>query len=79
MTKAERAARKAEREASAARIAAAHEATRQVVASGQCPQCGSTLRQNLSLTGWWQCEQLGAEQFRARPQDPPCSWQGFTS
>lgn len=32
----------------------------------------------VALTGWWQCEQYGAEQFRKRPQEPSCSWQGFT-
>jgi hypothetical protein len=52
--------------------------TRRVVASGACPLCGSALKQNLSLAGWWQCEQLGAETHRARPQEPSCDWQGFT-
>lgn len=51
--------------------------TTQIVASGKCPHCGSKLKRNLSLSGWWQCEQYGSEQFRARPQDPACSWQGF--
>lgn len=64
--------------ASAERIRKAHEETRAVVASGKCPTCGAGLRRNLSLTGWWQCEQLGAEGFRKDPTKPSCSWQGFT-
>ena len=72
------AAKRAARAESDARIAKAQAETRAVVASGKCPCCGSGLRRNLALTGWWQCEQYGAEQFRKRPQDPACSWQGFT-
>lgn len=72
------AAKRAERAASAARIAAAQAETRRVVESGKCPTCGSGLKRNLSISGWWQCEQLGAETHRARPQEPSCSWQGFT-
>lgn len=60
------------------RIKAAHEATKAVVASGKCPTCGGGLRRNLSLTGWWQCEQLGAEGFRKDASKPSCNWQGFT-
>ncbi len=67
-----------EQAASNARIQAAHEETKRVVASGKCPLCGGGLRRNLSLTGWWQCEQLGAEGFRKDPAKPSCSWQGFT-
>ena len=78
MTREERAARKAERVASAARIAQAQQETRAVVATGVCPRCGSKLRRNLSLTGWWQCAQFGAEQFRADKTRPACNWQGFT-
>ena len=52
---------------------------RKVVEAGKCPKCGSGLRRNTSMTGWWQCEQLGAETHRARPNEPPCSWQAFTS
>lgn len=51
---------------------------RAIVATGKCSECGSGLRRNLSLKGWWQCEQLGAPAFRARPEQPPCSWQAFT-
>lgn len=78
MSKIERAERKAERAASEARIAAAHTETRLIVASGVCPQCGSALRNNLSITGWWQCRQYGAVGFRADNSKPACSWQGFT-
>jgi len=61
-----------------ARIESARAETRRVVATGKCPQCGAGLRRNLSLTGWWQCEQLGAEGFRKDATKPSCSWQGFT-
>lgn len=50
-----------------------------IVASNKCPDCGSVLRRNWSMSGWWQCEQFGSERFRARPQEPACSWQVFTS
>lgn len=80
MTRGQKAAetRRRNREAKA-RMEAAQAETRRVVSTGQCPSCGSTLRRNLALSGWWQCQQLGAETHRARPQDPPCDWQGFTS
>ena len=45
------------------------------VQTGICPTCGSKLIRNLSLTGWYQCEQVGAETHRARPQDAPCNFQ----
>jgi len=51
---------------------------RAIVQTGKCPDCGSGLRRNLSLAGWWQCEQYGAESFRARPQEPSCNFQTFT-
>ena len=60
------------------RIQAAQEETRRIVATGRCPRCGSGIRRNNSITGWWQSEQYGAPQFRARADDPDCSWQGFT-
>lgn len=78
MTKTERAERKAERAASAARIAEAQAETRAVVASGRCPCCKSGLKRNLSLTGWWQCEQYGSDGFRKDSSKPHCNWQGFT-
>lgn len=58
----------------AARVAEA----RRIVATGQCPQCGAALRHNLSLSGWWQCSQYGAEGFRADSSKPACSFQTFT-
>lgn len=60
------------------RVAAAKAETRQIVATGTCPTCGGHLKRNLSMTGWWQCAQLGAECFRKDPSKPSCSWQGFT-
>jgi ribosomal protein L37AE/L43A len=77
-SKSERAARKAERVASAARTAAAQAETRSHVAADKCPQCGRKLRQNLAITGWWQCSQYGAVEFRVDSAAPSCSWQGFT-
>lgn len=56
-----------------------YEQNAQIVATNKCPNCGSALRRNWSMTGWWQCEQFGSEQFRARPQESACSWQAFTS
>ena len=52
--------------------------TIEVVRSGHCPLCGSGIRRNLALIGWYQCEQYGDGHFRARPDEPKCSWQGFT-
>lgn len=49
-----------------------------IVATGCCPKCGAGLRRNLSLTGWWQCDQFGADGFRADSSKPPCHFQGFT-
>lgn len=60
------------------RIEAARAETRRVVATGTCPFCGARVRRNWSLTGWWQCEQLGADTHRKDPTKPSCSWQGFT-
>lgn len=68
----------AARKASMERIARAQAETRAVVATGKCPYCASGLSRNLSLTGWWQCEQYGAEGFRKDSSKPSCSWQGFT-
>jgi hypothetical protein len=49
-----------------------------VVRTGVCPTCGAKLVRNLSMSGWWQCEQLGAVRFRKDPSKPSCSWQVFT-
>lgn len=67
-----------EQAASIARMNAAREETQRIVVTGKCPKCGSSLRRNWSMAGWWQCEQLGAESHRKRPDEPSCSWQGFT-
>ena len=78
MTPQERKQRKAEKQRQIERLEAVHAEARRVVQSGKCPQCGSPLRRNLALTGWWQCSQYGAEGFRADSSKPSCSWQGFT-
>jgi hypothetical protein len=71
MTRQEKAAEKAKREA---RYAEA----RRIVSGGTCPQCGCGLRRNLAITGWWQCSQYGAEGFRKDSSRPSCSFQTFT-
>lgn len=71
MTKAERLAEKAKRDAKIAEAKA-------VVATGKCPTCQSPLRRNLALTGWFQCSQFGAEGFRSDSSKPACSYQTFT-
>ena len=80
--KTDRAAKRAERKREVAERAASMEASfvaaRAIVATRKCPHCGSGLRRNLSLTGWWQCEQYGSPTFRARPSEPGCGWQTFT-
>ena len=48
------------------------------VATGKCPDCDAPLKRNLALSGWWQCSQYGAPQFRADASKPPCSFQTFT-
>ena len=67
-------ARKAAQERREALLAAA----KALIATGRCPDCGGVLRRNLSLSGWWQCEQLGAEGFRKDSSKPFCSFQPFT-
>lgn len=73
--RAEEAARIAEKNA---RIAKARAETQAVVDAGKCPFCGGKPVRNLSIRGWWQCEQLGAVGFRKDASKPSCSWQGFT-
>lgn len=55
-----------------------HAEARKVVNKRACPRCGSGLRRNLAITGWWTCEQRGAVTYRARPQDAECNFQTFT-
>lgn len=85
MTPEQRAERKAERERlrvmyeeSAKRTAEQRERVKEIVRTGKCPKCGRGLVRNLSMTGWWQCEQLGSVAFRKHPELPSCGWQGFT-
>ena len=50
-----------------------------IVARGVCPDCGTELRRNSALTGWWQCDCYGLDQFR-KPENrgkPSCSFQCF--
>ena len=46
-----------------------------IVTAGVCPKCGRSLKRNSSLAGWYQCEQFGAEMFRADPTQPSCEYQ----
>lgn len=62
-----------------ARMAAIRLQASEALRINRCPQCGSTVRQNLSLTGWVQCAQFGAPSFRLDSTKPACDWQGFTS
>lgn len=77
MTTQERAERRNARKAQEARIAAAKAKAVAVVKGGVCPDCGRPLRRNLSLTGWYQCSQLGAVGFRADASKPSCDFQCF--
>lgn len=52
--------------------------SRAILREGVCPTCGAKLKRNLSMTGWWQCSQLGAEDFRADKNKPSCNFQMFT-
>lgn len=76
MTRDEKAARtalvKLHREARIAKAVA-------IVKTGHCPDCGSGLRQNLSLAGWFQCSQFGADGFRKDDSKPACDFQTFTA
>jgi hypothetical protein len=78
MTKEERAQRKAERVAHAAKMESFRALARAVVATGKCPQCGGGIHRNLSLAGWWQCNRFGADTHRVDKTGPKCEWQDFT-
>jgi len=67
------------RKLAAARRAANYAVQAEIVATGNCPVCGAAIRRNLSLAGWWQCSQYGADGFRADSSKPACHWQTFTS
>ena len=56
------------------------EKAKQIVATGQCPQCGTRLVHNSALAGWWQCGAYACEAMR-KPEFrglPSCSFQIFT-
>lgn len=70
----------AERKQHQARMAQLKAEAQAIVATGVCPCCGTSLRHNLALAGWWQCGAFGVESFRL-PQHrglPACSFQTFT-
>jgi hypothetical protein len=53
---------------------------KQIVATGQCPQCGTRLVHNSAMAGWWQCGAYACEAMR-KPEFkglPSCSFQIFT-
>jgi hypothetical protein len=57
------------------------EKAKQIVATGKCPQCGTPLVYNSSITGWWQCGAYACEAMR-KPEFkglPSCSFQIFTA
>lgn len=69
-----------DRKAHAVRMAALKAEAGKIVATGICPQCGTTLVRNLALAGWWQCGAYGEPSFR-RPEHKDrahCSFQTFT-
>ena len=68
-----------ERKAHQERIEMLKEQVQAIVNTGICPECKADLKRNLSMTGWWQCEQLGAVGFRKDPTKSSCNWQGFVS
>jgi len=53
---------------------------RAIVATRTCPQCGTELKRNSAIAGWWQCGAYGEPSFRkAEHRDlPKCSFQCFT-
>ena len=48
-----------------------------IVSAVTCPKCGSPLRRNLALTGWWQCGQNGSDGRRLDNSKPACNFQVF--
>ena len=52
-----------------------------IVAIGKCPRCGTPLRRNTALNGWWQCDAYGEPAYR-KPEHrllPRCGFQCFTA
>ena len=68
---------KAEKLAYRQHIDEIHAKNRVILATGICPKCGHALLRNLALTGWIQCEQLGAPSFRYDSSKPSCDTQFF--
>ena len=69
-----------ERKAHTDRMTALKAEAAKIVATGKCPHCGTGLRRNLALAGWWQCDAYGEPSFR-RPENrekPSCGFQTFT-
>lgn len=50
-----------------------------ILASNKCPDCGSSLRRNHALEGWYQCMRYGHPDFRPNvaPEVPHCGFQMF--
>ena len=63
-----------------ARLGAIHAEALRIVATGVCPQCGTPLRRNNALAGWWQCGAYATPSFRLPEHRnlPSCSFQCFT-
>ena len=81
MTPAQKAiAKRAARKRQAEELARLRTEAARIVARGVCPKCGTPLRRNLALAGWWQCDAYGAPEYR-QPEHralPACSFQTFT-
>ena len=63
-----------------AKLDAIHTEALAIVATGKCPQCGSPLKRNSSISGWWQCCCYGSVPMRAPEHRhlPACGFQCFT-
>ena len=70
---------KSERTASRNRTEAARAEARAARAANACPTCGATVHDNLSITGWVQCDRSGAPGFRRDVTGNSCNWRGFTA
>lgn len=69
---------RSERAAYRAKMERLYEINKGIVAAGKCPDCGAGLRRNLSIAGWWQCQQFGAVGFRKDAAKSSCDFQIFT-
>lgn len=69
---------KAEKTAQVTKATARREEAIRIVSGGVCPCCGAGIRRNLSMAGWYQCQQYGAPGFRKDANKPSCGWQTFT-